>query len=105
MVPRHQSTTGVQHFNKLLTNHIYSFKQMPGTLHKNALSSLTSPMSGIPLSSLFLYELHVPVAEEMTRLLYMHVTLCLHFADKNIKAGLVQELTKCHTAGSGRTET
>lgn len=51
-------------------------------------------MSGIPLSSLFLYELHVPVAEEMTRLLYMHVTLCLHFADKNIKAGLVQELTK-----------
>lgn len=46
-------------------------------------------MSEVPLSSLFLYELHVPVTEEMTRLLYMHVTLCLHFADKITEAGLV----------------
>lgn len=89
MAPRHQSTTGIQNFNKLLTNHIYSFIQMPGTLRKNTLSSLTSPMSEVPLSSLFLYELHVPVTEEMTRLLYTHVTLCLHFADKITKAGLV----------------
>lgn len=90
MVPRHQSTTGIQDFNKLLTNHIYSLKQMPGTPHKNMLPSLTSPLSEIPLSSLFLYELHVPVTEEMmTCLLYMHVTLRLHFADKITKAGLV----------------
>lgn len=51
-------------------------------------------MSGILLSSLFLYELHVPVTEEMTCLLYMHVTLCLHFAGKITEAGLVQELAK-----------
>ena len=89
MVPRHQSTTGKQDFNKLLTNHIYSLKQMPRTPYKNTLPSLTSPMSEIVLSSLFLYELRVPVTGEMTCLLYMHVTLCLPFADKITKAGLV----------------